>query len=159
MNMVHVRNFDLGVHYSCCFTFLCRTKDIESLEKNLKCQVDSIVPDATKSNTTVSSHVMLFLGLEIQMLEEIKSFGATTHCFRKWQNTAVTEQTCKKSSAEGKNGPSSSNEHHPRMLPYICIYIYVFTYIYIYMYLRTYIYIYGHPPNIYLYHFLMVFTV
>ena len=90
----------------------------------------SIVPDATKSNATVSSHVMLLLGLEIQMLEEIKSFGATTHCFRKWQNT---EQACKKSSAEGKNGPSSSNEHHPRMLPYMYIYIRIYVHIYIHV--------------------------
>ena len=102
--------------------------------------MDSIVPDATKSNTTVSSHVMLFLGLEIQMLEEIKSFGATTHCFRKWQNT---EQACKKSSAEGK-----MDHREATNIIRGCFRIYVYVYIYICIYVHIYIYIHVGKPDV-----------
>lgn len=90
----------------------------------MKCQVDSIVPDATKSNATVSSHVTscCFLALRFKCLKRLKVLGQLLTAL---ESGKILNKHVKKSSAEGKNGPSSSNEHHPRML------LHVFTYIYI----------------------------
>ena len=69
-----------------------------------------------------------FLALRFKCLKRLKVLGQLLTALESGKIHA-----CKKSSAEGKNGPSSSNEHHPRMLPYMYIYIRIYVHIYIHV--------------------------